>query len=169
MNFIKKMILDRKQAKQLEEEIKLKSSCSRYMMRVEDHIDLLKMELAYLKSHRKKVNPITIRSFISMINLVKTYYTLFLDDLKDSEYLYNNTHYKNVKTDLKPQIEYMHKKKKEYRIEFENIYCNFKCISKGVEFPNRNEILGLMRDAFDFDGSKYHQEVSSKAMLWHTI
>ena len=41
---------------------------------------------------------------------------------------------------------------------FECIYNNFKRITKGVDFPKRNEILGKMRKAFDFDSSKYYQK-----------
>ena len=50
----------------------------------------------------------------------------------------------------------MHKLKKQYRAEFESIYNNFKRVTKGHDFPRRNEILGIMRKAFDFDSTKYY-------------
>ena len=50
----------------------------------------------------------------------------------------------------------MHKLKKQYRKEFESIYHNFQRVTKGRNFPKRNEILGIMRKAFDFDSSKYY-------------
>ncbi len=165
MNFIKKMILDAKQKKQLEKERELKASCSRYMFSIENNIDLLKIELEHFKQHKGKLDYSTSRDFVSMLSLIQANYYCFLDDLRYTEYAYNSTYYKNVKEDLKPKIEYMHQKKKEYRAEFESIYRNFKRVSKGAEFPNRNEIIRLMRTAFDFDSSKYHQEENSQLML----
>ena len=50
----------------------------------------------------------------------------------------------------------MHQLKKQYRKEFETIYNNFKRITKGCDFPRRNEILSKMRKAFDFDSAKYY-------------
>ena len=50
----------------------------------------------------------------------------------------------------------VHKVKKQYRMEFEKIYYTFKRITKCYDFPIRNEIVGLMRKAFDFDSSKYY-------------
>ena len=41
-------------------------------------------------------------------------------------------------------------------MEFEKIYYTFKRITKCYDFPIRNEIVGLMRKAFDFDSSKYY-------------
>jgi hypothetical protein len=63
------------------------------------------------------------------------------------------------------EFEYMTKKKKEYRHIFERFYINFKRVSKGYDFPRRNEILGLMRRAFDFDSSKYYTTLEHQSIM----
>lgn len=58
---------------------------------------------------------------------------------------------------FKRQVKYMLQFKKEFRVEFEKIYNNFKRVSKGYDYPGRKEILGMMRRVFDFDSSKYNE------------
>ena len=60
----------------------------------------------------------------------------------------------------------MLEKKKKYRHDFERLYINFRRATKGCDFPRRNEILGKMRKAFDFDNT-YHQQVEKAILIYH--
>ena len=90
------------------------------------------------------------------------YYLKHLDDKYDyflrvlSEY---NSMTKIYAQDpsFKQEVKHMLQFKKEFRVEFEKIYNNFKRISKGYDYPGRKEILGMMRRVFDFDSSKYNE------------
>jgi len=155
MNFIQKRI----QQKKLEQEEQLKTQCSYYIGHVDSRIAYFKNAINKLSIDIKK--HITITSdyaleLICEIDFLEEYYERFLHDLKQEEFTYKETYFKNVKEESKQKAEFMHKLKRQYRVEFENIYNNFKRLSKTVDFPRRNEILGLMRKAFDFDSSKYY-------------
>ena len=63
---------------------------------------------------------------------------------------------KKIAESAKEQAKFMHKIRQQYRKEFESIYDTFKRVSKGRDFPRRNEILGKMRKSFDFDSTKYY-------------
>ena len=58
---------------------------------------------------------------------------------------------------FKQEVKNMLQFKKEFRVEFEKIYNDFKRVSKGYNYPGRKEILGMMRRVFDFDSSKYNE------------
>lgn len=153
MNFIQKLI----QQKKLEKELQFRRTCSRYINRVEDNIYYLKDAIKRF-SNSKTYTEDDILEIKTAIELLEYDYSRFLYDLKDAEFTHKNTYYKYVKANCKQQAEYMHKLKKQYRVEFEIIYNNFRRATKGYNFPGRNEMLGSMRKAFDFDSSKYYQK-----------
>ena len=155
MGFIQKRI----QQKKLEQEEQLKRECSYYASCIDSRISYFKNAINKLSTDIKRHTTITndfALELICEIDFLEEYYERFLHDLKQEEFTYKETYFKNVKEESKQKAEFMHKLKKQYRVEFENIYNNFKRITKGVNFPRRNEILGLMRKAFDFDSSKYY-------------
>ena len=152
MNFIQKRI----QQKKLEQEKQLKNECSAYAIAgIENSIRRLKCLINKL-SLNKKDNCIDDLDILCEVEFIEYDYENFLHDLKQEEFTYKETYFKNVKEESKQKAEYMHKLKKQYRAEFESIYHNFHRATKGYNFPRRNEILGIMRKAFDFDSSKYY-------------
>ena len=154
MNFIQKRI----QQKKLEQEEQLKSEYSFLMIRVEKYISIIKDDLRDIVDERKNISTELIDDFVFHLLTLDSLYNLFLKDLKQEEFTSKRTWNKKIAESAKQKAEYMHKQKKQYRVEFESIYNNFKRITKGHNFPRRNEILGLMRKAFDFDSSKYYQK-----------
>jgi hypothetical protein len=94
--------------------------------------------------------------FIWHLNMLSKSYNNFLLSLRDYQYKYEHANSEDKKASLKQKVDYMLQKKIEYRLAFESIYHNFKRVTKGIDFPRRNEILGIMRKAFDFDSSKYY-------------
>ena len=94
--------------------------------------------------------------FIWHLNMLSKSYNDFLLSLRDYQYKYEHANSEDKKASLKQKVDYMLEKKKQYRKEFESVYHNFQRITKGIDFPRRNELLGLMRKAFDFDSSKYY-------------
>lgn len=152
MNFIQKRI----QQKNLQQEEQLKNECSAYAITgIENSIRRLKSLINKL-SLNKKDNCIDDLDILCEVEFIEDDYEKFLHDLKQEEFTYKETYFKNVKEESKKKAEFMHKLKKQYRVEFEKIYDTFKRVTKGTNFPRRNEILGLMRKAFDFDSSKYY-------------
>ena len=152
MNFIQKRI----QQKQKEQEEQLKRECCCSMLVIEDYIDNIKDLITKIASNKKSISDFDMYHFIWYLEYLEEHYSDFLHDLKQEEFTYKETYYKSIKEESKKKAEFMHKMKKQYRAEFESIYNNFKRVTKGVNFPRRNEILGLMRKAFDFDSSKYY-------------
>lgn len=152
MNFIQKRI----QQKKIEQEEQLKKEYSYYMIRVERWMSLIKEDIFDLVDACKNIEPEPIEEFISHLQRLEYYYSQFLRDLKKEEFIYKEPYFKNVKEESMQKVEFMQKMKKQYRVEFEKIYDTFKRVTKGTNFPRRNEILGLMRKAFDFDSSKYY-------------
>lgn len=152
MNFIQKRI----EQKKLEQEEQLKNQCSGYAIAgIENSIRRLKSLINKL-SINKKDNGVDDLDILCEVEFIEEDYEKFLHDLKQEEFTYKETYFKNVKEESKKNAEFMHKLKKQYRIEFESIYHNFQRVTKGHDFPRRNEILGKMRKAFDFDSSKYY-------------
>lgn len=152
MNFIQKRI----QQKRQEQEEQLKNEYSFSMFRIEKYISIIKDDLVDFLDERKNIPTELIDEFIYHLQCFDNLYNIFLKDLKEAEFTYKETYFKNIKEESKQKAEFMHKVKKQYRMEFEKIYDTFKRITKGYDFPRRNEILGLMRKAFDFDSSKYY-------------
>ena len=152
------MILNKIQEKQLQKEEIFKADCSSYMPRIESCIKMLRTNLDTLRLNKKEVASFMIKDFVWSVHHIGSLYESFIRDLNHSKHIYATTFYGYLDPVLQEKIEYMHKKKKEYRIEFEKIYGHFKQISKGVNFPRRNEILKLMRRAFDFDSSVYYSK-----------
>lgn len=152
MNFIQKMI----QQKKLEKEEQLKREYCYSMINIEKCISILKDDIKTFSIYQKNITPELICDFMHHMIHLEAHYDKFLHDLKQEEFTYKETYFKNVKEESKKKAEFMHKMKKQYRVEFEKIYDNFKRISKGCNFPRRNEILSKMRTAFDFDSNKYY-------------
>lgn len=152
MNFIQKMLLQ----KNLEKEQKMKSQYSYTILNVEKFITIIKSDISNIADERRNITRELIRELMLHILQIEDMYNRFLHDLKQTEFTYENTYSTNIKANSKQKAEFMHKLKKQYRVEFEKIYDTFKRITKGNDFPRRNEILGLMRNAFDFDSSKYY-------------
>lgn len=152
MGFLQKRIMQ----KQLEKEQQLKNECSAYAIAgIENSIRRLKAHINKL-SLNKKDSGVDNLDILCEVEFIEEYYEKFLHDLKKYEFTYKETYFKNVKEESKQKAEFMHKLKKQYRAEFESIYNNFQRVTKGRNFPRRNEILGIMRKAFDFDSSKYY-------------
>lgn len=154
MNFIQKLI----QQKKLQKENEFKIECTTSIVELENYLDFLKDKLYLFSFNKKLMLTDYLNAFIWYLSCIDNHYTWFLRELKKYEHSYKYTHYKNVKEDLKHKIEYMTQKKKQYRAEFEKVYNVFKRISKGCNVARRNEILGKMRKAFDFDSSKYYKQ-----------
>ena len=152
MNFIQKRI----EQKKLEQEEQLKREYCCSMLVIEDYIDNIKDLITKIASNKKSISDFDMYHFIWYLEYLEEHYSDFLHDLKQEEFTSKRTWNKKIAESAKEQAEFMHKMKKQYRAEFERIYNNFKRISKGVNFPRRNEILGIMRKAFDFDSSKYY-------------
>lgn len=152
MSFIQKRIQQKKQ----EQEEQLKMECSYSILRIEEYTSYLKKDILNLINNRKSISPEFADNFIWRLERLEDLYNRFLHDLKRTEFTYKETYFKNVKEESKQKAEFMYKIKKQYRVEFEKIYDTFKRITKGNNFPRRNEILSLMRKAFDFDSSKYY-------------
>ena len=152
MSFIQKRIMQ----KQLEKEQQLKNECSAYAIAgIENSIRSLKTLINKL-SLNKKDSGVDNLDILCEVKFIEDYYEKFLHDLKHYEFRYKETYFKNVKEESKQKAEFMHKLKKQYRKDFESIYHNFQRVTKGRDFPRRNEILTIMRKAFDFDSSKYY-------------
>ena len=152
MGFIQKRIMQ----KQLEKEQQLKNECSGYAIAgIENSIRRLKALINKL-SLNKKDSGVDNLDILCEVEFIEDYYEKFLHDLKQYEFTYKETYFKNVKEESKQKAEFMHKLKKQYRKEFESIYHNFQRVTKGSNFPKRNEILGIMRKAFDYDSTKYY-------------
>jgi hypothetical protein len=151
MNFIQKLIQQNKQ-KKVEQ---LKNEYSFSIIKLEDHISILKNDIITLQNQRKNILPDFIDKLSFHLILLEKEYVDFLCDLKAYEYDSEYNCFKNRKENARKKAEYMQKLKKQYRVEFEKIYDSFKRISKGCDFPNRNKILNQMRKAFDFDNSRY--------------
>ena len=150
MNFIQKRMQERKLQEEARKEELFKAKCCPSILYLEAKITELKEFLDYLSINRKDVSLCEIDGLMHTIKEIDMYYCGFLRDLK---------RYQSPKTFTcvnADKLDYMLKKKKEYRHAFERLYINFGRVSKGYNFPRRNEILGLMRKAFDFDSSKYY-------------
>ena len=152
MNFIQRRIQQKKQ----QQEEQLRRTCSYSIQYLDTYISTLKNDIKNLLANTKNILDNDAYILLWDIENIEMYYSSFLHDLKQEEFTYKETYFKNIKEESKQKAEFMHKIKKQYRAEFESIYDNFKRISKGCNFPRRNEILGLMRKAFDFDSSKYY-------------
>ena len=153
MGFIEKPT----QSTKRKDEEQFKMECSYSILRIEEYIPYLKKDILNLINNRKNISPELINNFIWRIERVEELYNRFLHDLKQYEFTYKETHFKNIKRDSIQKVEFMHELKKQYRKEFENIYDKFSRISKNINnFPRRNEILSFMRKAFDFDSTKYY-------------
>ena len=150
MNLIQKRIQD----KQAEKEKHLKEKYCYSMLHIENGISLVKKGISDFQANRKHVTDEDVLYFIYHIRKIGRAYETFLTEL--NRFDYERFSLFNVKKEA-----YMTLKKQEYREEFESIYNNFKRI-KGCNIPRRNEILGLMRKAFDFDSSKYHAKTYLK-------
>ena len=148
MNFIQKLIQQNNQKK----EEQLKNEYSFSIVKLEDHISILKNDLANLQNLRKNLSPNFTDTLLFHLILLEKGYVDFLCDLKEAEYDSEYNCFTNRKENARKKAEYMQKLKKQYRIEFEKIYDSFKRISKGCDFPRRNEVLTKMRKTFDFDG-----------------
>ena len=152
MNFIQKRI----EQKRLEQEEQLKNQCSGYAIAgIENSIRRLKSLINKL-SLNKKDSGVDNLDILCEVEFIEEYYEKFLHDLKQYEFTYKHAYSKKIEDSAKQKIDYMHKLKKQYRKEFESIYHNFQRVTKGRNFPRRNELLGIMRKAFDFDSSKYY-------------
>lgn len=156
MNFIQKRI----QQKRLQEEAKkeeiFKQKCCHSIPLLEFCMENLKTRIDNFSINKKGITTQDAEDFIFNIMQIEVYYGAFLRMLK----VYEKDNKKFV-CYTQRELEYMTKKKKEYRHIFERFYINFKRISKGCDFPRRNEILGKMRKAFDFDSSKYYAQFQS--------
>jgi len=154
MNFIQKRI----QQKRLEQEQQLKSECSYSISYLDIYISTLKDDIKRLMLCKKYLTDDNAFELIWDIEQIESFYESFLHDLKQEEFTYKETYYKCIKNSAKQHADYMQQLKKQYRAEFESIYNTFKRITKGTNFPRRNEILSKMRKAFDFDSSKYYSK-----------
>lgn len=56
------------------------------------------------------------------------------------------------------KVEFAISTKNELRKDFETIYRNFKNLAKGFDDIPMKEILKLMREVFDFEGTKQYEE-----------
>ncbi len=152
MRFIQKQV----EKKRLEREQQLKNECSAYAIAgIENSIRRLKSLINKL-SINKKDSGVDNLDILCEVEFIEEYYEKFLHDLKQEEFTYKHAYSKKIEDSAKQKIDYMHKLKKQYHVEFENIYNNFKRVTKGRNFPRRNELLGIMRKVFDFDSSKYY-------------
>ena len=151
MSFLQKRI----QQKRLQEEAKkeefLKQKCCHSIPFLEHCMKNLKGKIDNFSVNKKNITDLDAEDFIFNITQIEVFYNHFLRMLK----VYEKDNKKLVCYTQK-ELDYMIKKKKEYRHAFERFYINFKRVSKGCDFPRRNEILGKMRKAFDFDSSKYY-------------
>jgi len=152
MNFIQKRI----QQKQKEQEEQLRRTCSYSVQYLDIYISTLKNDIKELLANPKNIIDNDAYSLLWDIENIEMYYNSFLHDLKQEEFTSKTCYVIKYAEESKQKAEFMHKMKKQYRAEFESIYNNFKRITKGHDFPGRNEILGKMRKAFDFDSSKYY-------------
>ncbi|MFQ6723931.1 MAG: hypothetical protein ACLRFE_01170 [Clostridia bacterium] len=153
MNFIQKAIKQNKEKK----EIEYQQSVCIVIPTIEITINNLKNRISYFGQTKHNITQENIDNFLYFLDILNSSYINFLFDLRLYQQKYKQPYNSDIKDDIKEKIDYMLEKKKEYRKEFESIYDNFKRTTKGVDFPRRNEILGLMRKAFDFDSSKYYQ------------
>ncbi len=151
MNFIQKRIYERKQQEAARKEELFKQSCCNSMPLLEFCMKNLKKRIDNFSINKKDITTQDAEDFVFNILQIEVYYNDFLRMLK----VYEKDNKKLVCYTQK-ELDYMTKKKKEYRAEFEKLYHHFKRVSKGVDFPRRNEILGKMRKAFDFDSTKYY-------------
>ena len=155
MNFIQKRIYERKLKEEKLKEDAFKRSCCPSMVSLEYCMENLKNQIDAFSINKKHISTIDVERFINDIDLINMFNADFLRTLKSCQ----NKNFGAIMQ--RDKIDYMLKKKKEYRYIFERFYINFKRVSKGYDFPRRNEILGLMRNAFDFDSSKYHNPEQS--------
>ncbi len=156
MGFIQQYI-EKKKFERESKEIEFKNSCSYSITIIDGLIPELKEWISHITSNKKNVSDYSVSYLLQLLPSINVNYSNFVWELnlRQNEYKSPYNIHKDV---IKEKIDYMLEKKKEYRIEFENIYNNFKRVTKGRNFPRRNEILGLMREAFDFDSSKYYQK-----------
>ena len=59
---------------------------------------------------------------------------------------------------ISKKVEFAINTKNEIKKEFENIYRNFKNMAKKFDDIPMKEILKLMREVFDFEGTKQNEE-----------
>lgn len=151
MGFIQNRIQERKQLK----EAILKSECSSSIASLDKFIpwtkDVIKKIIANKSPSIKESDEV-----IRYISVLERNYSQFISDLKNMEFMYSCSLPQKEKKSLKQKVDYMHSLKKQYRKEFEIIYNSFANLSKGKEFPKRNELLSNMRVVFDFDSTKYN-------------
>ena len=150
MNFIQKRIQERKLQEEARKKEIFKKGCCYSMLHLESYMENVKQCLNDFSLNKKNVSLEEIDNFVSNLTQVSIHYNTFLQRLK-----YYQHQYKTYGL-YREHLDYMTQKKKEYRNAFERLYINFGRVSKGYNFPRRNEILGLMRKAFDFDSSKYY-------------
>ena len=156
MCFIQQYI-EKKKFEKEEKELKIKNSCSASISILDDLIPELRNWINHIASNKKDISDYSVKYLLQLLSFVNVNYSNFVWDLNLHKVRYERPFHQN-KNEIKEKIDYMMQKKKEYRVEFESIYNTFKRVTKGVNFPRRNEILGLMRKAFDFDSSKYYQK-----------
>ena len=152
MNFIRKRI----QQKRLEQEKQLRKNCSYSVSYLDIYINTLKNDIKTCMLDPKNITFDDASYLLLDLEQIERHYNSFLHDLKQEEFTSKRTWNKKIAESAKEQAEFMHKIRQQYRKEFESIYDAFKRVSKGRDFPRRNEILGKMRKAFDFDSSKYY-------------
>jgi len=163
MNFIQKMIV--KRAKEKDQDIKQANWDFLYHVKeIKRDIDDLKDLIAMWKTDRKSINEGTIERFELTLNMLDRHYSIFLLGVASNKRNYEFALSKSTKLAAEEALNYLLAMKKKYRAEFENIYTRFKSI-KGVEIPNRNQILSKMRKVFDFDNSIYRDKQQYKPQI----
>ena len=154
MRFLPKMIREKIEERNYIIERKFKEECCDSIIRIERHIDSLLNDIDGLSVDRNP-DQHSSRFILYDVATIKYNYGLVIEELKRYEHASKNPiNYDDI--DFKIKLNYMIAKKKTFRKQFEGIYKNFKRVSKGLNFPRRNEILHSMHDAFDFDSSKYY-------------
>lgn len=152
MNFIQKRI----EQKRLEQEEQLRKNCSYSVSYLDIYINTLKNDIKTCMLDPKNITIDDAGDLLWDLEQIERHYNSFLHDLKQQEFTSKTCYVVKYAEDAKQKAEFMHKIRQQYRKEFESIYDTFKRVSKGRDFPRRNEILGKMRKAFDFDSSKYY-------------
>ena len=151
MSFIQQRIQEKQQLK----EAILKSECSSSINRLDLFIPWTKEVIKEISS-KKNISVDDSKEIARYIDTLNRHYSQFICDLQEKELIYSCKIPESEKKSLKLKIDYMYSLKKQYRKEFESIYNSFANLSKGKEFPKRNELLSNMRVVFDFDSTKYN-------------
>lgn len=160
MRFLPKMIREKIEERNYIIERNFKEECCDSILRIEGRIDSLLNDINDLSVNRNP-NKHSSRLILYDVGMIKYNYGLFIEELKRYEHASKNP-INDDDIDFKIKLNYMLAKKKKFRKQFEGIYKNFKRVSKGLNFPHRNEILHSMHDAFDFDSKIYYQKDTSR-------